>query len=109
VATLNGVNMPVAAYLAALGRGEEAAAFVRPRAEPVAWLNEPSLWALLRAGAIGVSSLLRLGWRRKGFAFGSWSDPGVLAAYARQRVRSVLRRQFPAARAAISAAPRTRS
>lgn len=109
VAKLNGVNMPMAAYLAALGRGDEATAFVRPHAEPVAWLNEPSLWALLRAGAVGVSSLVRLGWRRKGFAFGSWSDPGVLGAYARQRVATLLRRQFPAASAVISAAPRTRS
>jgi predicted ATP-grasp superfamily ATP-dependent carboligase len=107
VATINGFNMTMAAYLAAQDRGDEARAFVRAARNDVAWLYESSLWALLRTRALDLSSLLRLAWRRKRFALASWSDPAVLSTFAWQRLASFLRRQFPAATAAISGAPRT--
>jgi D-aspartate ligase len=82
VATLNGMNMPLAGYLASVGRFEEARAFARQVRSDVVWVYEASMWSLLRTHALDSSSLLGLARRPKGYALASWSDPGVLAAFA---------------------------
>ena len=82
VATLNGMNMPLAAYLMALGRHDEARAFGQRIRTDVAWVYEVSLWSLLRAHALDGPVLLGLARRPKGFALASWSDPAVLGAFA---------------------------
>lgn len=82
VATLNGMNMPLSGYLAALGRFEEARAFSRQVRSDVVWVYEASMWSLLRTHALGGTSLLGLARRPKGYALASWSDPAVLGAFA---------------------------
>jgi predicted ATP-grasp superfamily ATP-dependent carboligase len=82
VATLNGMNMPLCGYLAALGRFEEARAFARQLRSDVVWVYEASMWSLLRTHALGGTSLLGLARRPKGYALASWSDPAVLGAFA---------------------------
>jgi predicted ATP-grasp superfamily ATP-dependent carboligase len=82
VATLNGMNMPLCGYLAALGRFEEARAFARQVRSDVVWVYEASMWSLLRTHALGGTSLLGLARRPKGYALASWSDPRVLGAFA---------------------------
>jgi D-aspartate ligase len=82
VATLNGMNMPLVGYLAALGRFDEARAFGRQVRSDVVWVYEASMWSLLRTHALDGASLLGLARRPKGFALGSWSDPAVLGAFA---------------------------
>jgi D-aspartate ligase len=82
VATLNGMNMPLASYLAALGRFDEARAFGRQVRSDVVWVYEASMWSLLRTHALGGTSLLGLARRPKGYALASWSDPAVLGAFA---------------------------
>jgi D-aspartate ligase len=82
VATLNGMNMPLTAYLAAVGRHEEAQAFgLRTRAD-VVWVYQASMWSLVRTKAVDGQSLLGLARRPKGYALASWSDPAVLGAFA---------------------------
>jgi D-aspartate ligase len=82
VATLNGMNMPLAGYLAALGRVEEALAFGRQIRSDVVWVYEASMWSLWRTHALAGTSLLGLARRPKGYALASWSDPRVLGAFA---------------------------
>lgn len=82
VATLNGMNMPLAAYLSALGRQDEARAYGQRTRSDVVWLYEASMWSLVRTHAVDGQSLLGLARRPKGFALASWSDPGVLGAFA---------------------------
>jgi D-aspartate ligase len=82
VATLNGVNMPLCGYLAALGRHEEARAYGRQTRSDVVWVYEASMWSLWRTHALDSSDLLGLARRPKGFALASWSDPRVLGAFA---------------------------
>jgi D-aspartate ligase len=92
VATLNGMNMPLAGYLAALGRFEEARAFARRIRSDVVWVYEASMWSLLRTHALDGSSLLGLARRPKGFALASWSDPAVLGAFAGGVIERAARR-----------------
>jgi D-aspartate ligase len=87
VATLNGMNMPLVAYLASLGRLEEAQAFAHPSRDDVAWLYESSLLSLLRTGALRLETLFDLVRREKGYAFASWSDPRVLMALTGQLMK----------------------
>jgi D-aspartate ligase len=54
LATLNGVNMPLAAYLAAIGCPDEARAFAHRTRSDVAWVEETSLWSLLRGHALAA-------------------------------------------------------
>jgi D-aspartate ligase len=82
VATLNGMNMPLVAYLAAQGRIDEARAFGQRIRSDVVWVYEASMWCLWRTHALAGSSLLGLARRPKGYALASWSDPAVLGAFA---------------------------
>jgi len=82
LATLNGMNMPLCGYLAALGRHEEAKAFGRQIRSDVVWVYEASMWSLWRTHSLDGTSLLGLARRPKGYALASWSDPGVLGAFA---------------------------
>jgi predicted ATP-grasp superfamily ATP-dependent carboligase len=98
VATLNGMNMPLAAYLTAQGRHEEARAFGQRTRADVVWVYEASLWSLFRTHAVDGASLLGLARRPKGYALASWSDPGVLGAFA----GAVLERAARKARALVA-------
>jgi len=82
VATINGMNMPLAGYLAALGRHEEARAYGQKIRSDVVWVYEASMWSLWRTHALQGTSLLGLARRPKGYALASWSDPRVLGAFA---------------------------
>lgn len=122
LATLNGVNMPLIAYLAALGRIDEAereAAAAR-RLPPVVWINEASMAHLARARALAPAQVASLAGRPKGFALSAWNDPLVCAAFLRGKLAELAtraraaavagwRRYFPAARSAISVADSTRA
>jgi D-aspartate ligase len=92
IATLNGVNLPLAAYLVATGCPDEARAFAHRTRSDVAWIYETSLWSLLRTGAVGGSALLDLARRHKGFALSSWSDPHVLGAFAAGKLAATARK-----------------
>ena len=94
IATLNGMNMPLVAYLATLGRSEEARVFAQPVRHDVAWMHEPALWNLWRAHAIDRATLLALARREKGFALASWTDPFVLGALAGQKLGAVAKRAW---------------
>jgi predicted ATP-grasp superfamily ATP-dependent carboligase len=98
VATLNGMNMPLAAYLSALGRQAEARAYGQRMRSDVVWLYEASMWSLVRSHAIDGQALLGLARRPKGFALASWSDPAVLGAFA----GGVLERAARKARSLVS-------
>jgi D-aspartate ligase len=99
VATLNGMNMPLAGYLSACGRIEEARAFGHRVRSDVVWVYESSMWSLLRSRAIDSRSLLALARRPRGYALSSWSDLGVLGAFASGLIGR-------AARKALGRAPR---
>jgi predicted ATP-grasp superfamily ATP-dependent carboligase len=92
LATLNGMNMPLAAYLIAIGCPHEARAFAHRTRSDVAWVYETSLWALVRAHAIGGPALLDLARRPKGYALASWADPGVLGAFAGDKLERAARK-----------------
>jgi hypothetical protein len=94
VATLNGLNIPLVAYLCALDRPREAAALSRPARHDVAWIDENSLYCLLRAGAVGASFLCDLARRPKGFALAHWSDPRVIGAFAKEILERLARRAW---------------
>jgi len=82
LATLNGMNMPLCGYLAALGRYEEARIYGQRMRSDVVWVYEASMWSLWRSHALDGTSLLGLARRPKGYALASWSDPRVLGAFA---------------------------
>ncbi len=94
VAALNGMNMPLVAYLGALGRPEEARPFAQRIRRDVLWVNESSVWNLVRSHAIGPAALWNLAVRNKGFALSSWADPGVLRSFAQSKLESGTRRAW---------------
>jgi D-aspartate ligase len=95
VATLNGVNMPLVAYLASLGLSDQATAHLVPTTERVTWLHEPSLYALARTGSLPAAQLLSLFKRKRGWAFGTRSDMGPLGAYVEERLGALMRKFVP--------------
>jgi predicted ATP-grasp superfamily ATP-dependent carboligase len=99
VATLNGMNMPLCAYLAAVGRLDEAQAYGHQMRSDVVWVYEASIWSLLRSHAVDGRSLLGLARRPKGFALGAWSDPGVLGAFAGSVIHRAARKAIGRLRA----------
>jgi predicted ATP-grasp superfamily ATP-dependent carboligase len=87
VATLNGVNMPLAAYLALTGRPTEAQACVQKSPRDVVWIYESSLLNLIRQRAIPRSMLYHLARRRRGYVLASLSDPGVFGSFVQDQCR----------------------
>jgi D-aspartate ligase len=94
VATLNGMNMPLVAYLTACGRIEEARAFGHRVRSDVVWVYESSMWSLLRSNALDSRSLLALARRPRGYVLSSWSDLGVLGAFAGSLIERAARKMI---------------
>jgi D-aspartate ligase len=92
VATLNGVNIPLAAYLALVGRPREANACVRRRGANVLWIHEGSLLNLVRQRAVRGATLWSLFRRRRGYLLASLSDPGVFLSFLQDQARRALRK-----------------
>jgi predicted ATP-grasp superfamily ATP-dependent carboligase len=92
VATLNGVNMPLCAYLH-LTQQQGKIEWLDPTArKDVIWVSELQLWRLLRHGEFPWRVLLSLRRSPKGFAFWTWRDPWVSVKIAALIAGRALRR-----------------